>query len=443
MGKIVKYCSSCDEGFAEKFGFCPDCGAPLQTFEMNPVDGVASRIEEPEPSAPEFLGAAAFEDDDDGLIVPRRNTVEKAEVETSPAEAEIIEAKNADVVEDAGVEAEEDYEVDRPFDSSPTHIFSYSERVDDRAFQDYYAHAHEDYDDGYHVTVIQEKGVKERNMLLLGAFFTMIVLTIGATIYSLYNIDLGVASIGDNQQLALLLDEVPMPIDEEKVKKEKDEGGGGGGGGRKDPNPESQGDLANQTRDPIRPPDAKVYRMDNPSLVLPPASTKGNMKFEQKYDRYGNPNALAGLPSNGPGSGGGMGSGFGTGQGSGSGSGAGSGSGSGYGGGNGDGNGDGTGSGSGAPGIIAKAITPYKILAQPKAMYTDEARTKGIQGSVTLKITLLASGGIGSITPVKTLGYGLTEKAIAAARLIKFEPKKVNGVPQSVIVTREYTFSIY
>jgi hypothetical protein len=38
MGKIVKYCSSCDEGFAEKFGFCPDCGAPLQAFEMNPVE---------------------------------------------------------------------------------------------------------------------------------------------------------------------------------------------------------------------------------------------------------------------------------------------------------------------------------------------------------------------------------------------------------------------
>ena len=37
MGKIVKYCSSCDEGFAEKFGFCPDCGAQLQAFEMSPV----------------------------------------------------------------------------------------------------------------------------------------------------------------------------------------------------------------------------------------------------------------------------------------------------------------------------------------------------------------------------------------------------------------------
>lgn len=93
--------------------------------------------------------------------------------------------------------------------------------------------------------------------------------------------------------------------------------------------------------------------------------------------------------------------------------------------------------------MIKKVTTPYRIISTPKAMYTDEARTKGIQGSVILKITLLANGSIGSITPVKTLGYGLTEKAIAAARQIRFEPKKVNGVPQSVIITRDYSFSIY
>src|SRR5438067_7777555 len=42
MGKIVKYCSSCDEGFAEKFGFCPNCGTALQTFEMNRVEAEAA-----------------------------------------------------------------------------------------------------------------------------------------------------------------------------------------------------------------------------------------------------------------------------------------------------------------------------------------------------------------------------------------------------------------
>ena len=37
MGKVVKYCNSCEEGFAEKFGFCPNCGSHLQAFEMNPL----------------------------------------------------------------------------------------------------------------------------------------------------------------------------------------------------------------------------------------------------------------------------------------------------------------------------------------------------------------------------------------------------------------------
>lgn len=446
MGKIVKYCSSCDEGFAEKFGFCPDCGGQLQAFELNPVETDAT-ASDPQPAVPAVLA----EDPDEGLIVPPRSAREASSdpvlVESSAAEPAVMEAVGADVREPEAEAYDGDYntEGDPSSSSSPLHIFSYSEKVDDQAFQDYYHGAHESYDDGYHVTVIQEAGGKGRNTLLLGTLATLLLLGVGAWTVSLFSINLGVGSIGDERSIALLLDDVPMVVDEEVEKKKKDDGGGGGGGGREEKEPVSQGDLANQTRDPIRPPDAKVPRLDNPSLVLPPPSTKGNMKFEQKYDRYGDPNALAGIASNGPGSGGGMGTGFGTGQGSGTGSGAGSGTGSGYGSGNGNGNGDGDGDGDGRtpPPSVAKVTTPYRILSTPKAMYTDEARTKGIQGSVILKITLLANGSIGNITPVKTLGYGLTEKAIAAARQIRFEPKKVNGVPQSVIITRDYSFSIY
>jgi len=86
---------------------------------------------------------------------------------------------------------------------------------------------------------------------------------------------------------------------------------------------------------------------------------------------------------------------------------------------------------------------PLLVTFQPKAAYTDEARENNVQGSVRLKITLLASGRVGSIIPVTELPYGLTERAIAAARQIRFEPKTVNGVPVSVVITREYTFTIY
>lgn len=86
---------------------------------------------------------------------------------------------------------------------------------------------------------------------------------------------------------------------------------------------------------------------------------------------------------------------------------------------------------------------PLMIIAKPQARYTDPARNAKIQGSVRVKVTLLASGGTGTVTPVNELPNGLTEQAIAAARRIVFLPKRVNGVPISVTVTIDYTFSIY
>jgi TonB family protein len=85
----------------------------------------------------------------------------------------------------------------------------------------------------------------------------------------------------------------------------------------------------------------------------------------------------------------------------------------------------------------------YKVLSKPKAIYTHEARENGIEGTVRLKVTLLASGEIGPVTPVSRLPFGLTEQAIEAARKIRFEPRRVDGVPQSVVVTVDYGFNIY
>jgi TonB family protein len=42
MEKNLKYCGSCEESFIEKFGFCPNCGAVLQEFEMRPVEAAAA-----------------------------------------------------------------------------------------------------------------------------------------------------------------------------------------------------------------------------------------------------------------------------------------------------------------------------------------------------------------------------------------------------------------
>jgi TonB family protein len=89
------------------------------------------------------------------------------------------------------------------------------------------------------------------------------------------------------------------------------------------------------------------------------------------------------------------------------------------------------------------ANVPLNIISKPKAAYTDEARTNDTQGVVTLRITFLASGEIGGITVVSGLPDGLTEQAIAAAKQIKFEPKRVDGQPVSVTMTFQYGFNIY
>jgi TonB family protein len=90
-----------------------------------------------------------------------------------------------------------------------------------------------------------------------------------------------------------------------------------------------------------------------------------------------------------------------------------------------------------------KATKAVFIFSKPRATYTDVARENNVEGTVLLKVTLLASGRVGSITPVRELPFGLTEQAIAAARQIKFKPKTVNGIPVSTIVTIEYGFRIY
>src|SRR5688572_5505333 len=275
----------------------------------------------------------------------------------------------------------------------------------------------------------------------------MIMITEGTWGVSLFSKDLNVGAIGGDKSLAYMIDEEPMPVDDEEQKKDDDDSGGGGGGGREDQNETSQGDLADQSRTPthIRP-DVSIHRSDNPNFLQQPvATTEGDKKFPKIYDRYGDPNSKFTGLSNGTGCCSGQGSGYGTGQGSGYGSGAGSGSGSGYGSGDGDGNGDGRGSGSGGgpPPAVVKVTTPLRIVSKPKPPYTDAARTNQVTGTVILKVTLLGSGQVGGITPVRRLPDGLTEQAIAAARLIKFEPKKVNGVPISVSVNVEYNFSIY
>ena len=84
-----------------------------------------------------------------------------------------------------------------------------------------------------------------------------------------------------------------------------------------------------------------------------------------------------------------------------------------------------------------------RILSQPRAGYTDTARQNGVSGTVTLRMVLAASGEVTNITVVSGLPDGLSEKAVAAARQIKFEPAMKDGRAVSQYIQVQYNFSIY
>jgi TonB family protein len=83
------------------------------------------------------------------------------------------------------------------------------------------------------------------------------------------------------------------------------------------------------------------------------------------------------------------------------------------------------------------------IHSKPKPAYTDEARKASVEGRVLLRVTFQASGEIGNIQVVEGLPHGLTEQAVAAARAIEFQPKKVDGTPVPSVRMVEYSFTIY
>lgn len=79
----------------------------------------------------------------------------------------------------------------------------------------------------------------------------------------------------------------------------------------------------------------------------------------------------------------------------------------------------------------------------PKARYTEAARDAKVEGSVLIKVTLLSNGSVGTVSVVRGLPHGLAEQAIAAAKRLVFLPKRVDGIPVSVVQTFDYGFSIY
>lgn len=87
--------------------------------------------------------------------------------------------------------------------------------------------------------------------------------------------------------------------------------------------------------------------------------------------------------------------------------------------------------------------TKVRIISKPEPAYTDAARQAGVEGKVVLQAVFAADGKVKYILVLRPLPKGLTEKAVDAARKIKFAPAVKDGKPVSMFYRIEYNFNLY
>ncbi|HEV8368692.1 MAG TPA: TonB family protein [Pyrinomonadaceae bacterium] len=223
---------------------------------------------------------------------------------------------------------------------------------------------------------------------------------------------------------------------------------GGGGSGDHDPLPAQKGGQPPPSN--IQASIPKTPPVHQPSLPVAGIDIDPALWQDLKAPTYGDPRSTSEVSSKGPGDGGSIGTGRGLGIGDGTGSGVGPGN---------DGN---IGGGLRAPGCCGIGGSdgnsagveqrPFRsneveqrarLLAKPEPQYTEEARRNQITGTVMLRVVFSAFGQVEQIRAMQSLPFGLTERAIAAARQIKFVPATKGGRPVSVYMQLEYNFNLY
>src|SRR6185369_16882674 len=227
--------------------------------------------------------------------------------------------------------------------------------------------------------------------------------------------------------------------------------GGGGGGGREEQKPASFGKVPQASLEvpQVVAPDPKPIVPKNPALPVAATVVADPMLVppDARMLPYGDYKSKSTDPSSGPGTGNGIGTGKGGGIGPGEGGGLGPGRGGNIGGG--DFNAGGGGPGGGGGGDYSRIFTgkdvttKARLISKPEPQYTEEARKNQITGTVVLKCVFSSSGQVTGIKTVSGLPNGLTERAIAAARQIKFVPATKDGHQVSMWMQLEYNFNLY
>jgi len=97
------------------------------------------------------------------------------------------------------------------------------------------------------------------------------------------------------------------------------------------------------------------------------------------------------------------------------------------------------------PGLskVGPAVSPPVPLNHIEARYSEEARYKHIEGVCLISVIVDAQGRPQNARVIRSLGYGLDEKAIEAVNKYKFKPAMKDGkTPVPVMITVEVNFRL-
>jgi TonB family protein len=315
--------------------------------------------------------------------------------------------------------------------------------------------------------VMGAKPSDSRNVLSgIVAAFAVLLLLIGGIVFLDRRHEAAAAAAQQDQiELTQMISDIPneQPTPDEGnagmakgsgggSKAEKIKPGGGGGGGREQQQPASMGKLpqASLTIPQVVAPNPNPPPIKNPSLPMPATLDADPVLFppDTRNLAYGDPKSKSTALSSGPGTGGGIGTGTGGGVGPGEGGGYGPGRGGNTGGGDRREGGGGPGGGGGGTDYnrifrSSEVNSRARVLLKPEPSYTESARKNQITGTVVLRAVFSSSGSVTNISTIRGLPDGLTERAISAAKQIRFVPAQKDGRPVSMWMQLEYNFNLY
>jgi TonB family protein len=91
---------------------------------------------------------------------------------------------------------------------------------------------------------------------------------------------------------------------------------------------------------------------------------------------------------------------------------------------------------------VGGGVTAPQLLLKIEPQYTEEARAAKFQGSVVLYIEVGPDGLAHNLHVLRSLGFGLDQKAMDAVGQWQFQPGMKNGVPVTVQATVEVNFRL-